>query len=135
MYPLYVKMKMIHPEYKLMQSLLDNENRKCCLGQKCHVERSDACQPLRIETDLDAFCIQCARVVGSWYLRALYSGSEFVLVVRVDMECGPVPSSARERPQTRAARRGRREGEHRCACYSSRFLSPRNALAIIVART
>lgn len=24
---------------------------------------------------------------------------------------------------------------HRCACYSSRFLSPRNALAIIAART
>lgn len=30
---------------------------------------------------------------------------------------------------------GGREGGHRCACYSSRFLSPRNALAIIAART
>lgn len=90
---------------------------------------SRAANPRRIEADLDAFCIQCARVVG--VSTSLVLGQRVrTRVVRHGMWSGSL-ECARERAQTRAAKGMRLV----CACYSSRFLSPRNALAIIAART
>lgn len=55
------------------------------------------------------------------------AGSEFVLV-RHGMWSGSLECA-------RAGADASGEGHWWCACYSSRFLSPRNALAIIAART
>lgn len=71
--------------------------------------------------------------VSSTYLRALYSEQciEQRRSYSSDMECGPVLESVRERERARA----RAHKRQRALRYSSRFLSLRNALAIIAART
>lgn len=117
----------------------DNENRKCRVGhgERIRVKKKSDARPARVvlwRIWIGVLHFQCARVVGVY----LYEPCTRAARVRTRRPTWNVVRFSLEL-RARAGRRRREQREGHCAlmcaCYSSRFLSPRNALAIIAART